>query len=71
MLLADDRDLRRVSSWLDVSVLSSLFPFLLVFATGFPVLGSYSAMYHGMYVHWHDLSVATHVHDNDDEFSVI
>jgi hypothetical protein len=69
MLLADDRDFRRVSSWLDVSLLQSPFPLLLL--VSFPMLGGYAAMYHGMYVRWNDLSMATHVDDNDHEFPVI
>jgi hypothetical protein len=46
MLLADDRDLRR--GWLDVSYQQSGFPFS--FRVGFPVLGGWAAIYHGMYV---------------------
>jgi hypothetical protein len=69
MLLADDRDFRRVSSWLGVSLQQSSFPFLLF--VGFPVFGGSAAIYHGMYARWNDLTMATHVDDNDHEFPVI
>jgi hypothetical protein len=69
MLLADDRDLRQVSSWLGVSLQQSSFTFLLF--VGFSVPGGSAAIYHDRYARWDDLTVSTHVDDNDHEFPVI
>lgn len=69
MLVADDRDGRRMLRWLVFPVsFVRVFFFLPI---GRHLFGGCATVCHGMYVRWNDLSMATHVYDNDHEFPVI